>query len=76
MNKHTHSWLVRMAFKLLKYFLLGIFGLTIVCLLTATMGAFQTAVLILSWLEQYFLRVAVLISSFMAMTVVVESLRD
>jgi len=73
---NTHSRLVRIAFKLLKYFLLGIFGLTVVCILSATMGALHLASMLLSWLAPYVLRTAMVISSFMAITVVVESLRD
>lgn len=74
-RRNNHSWLVKFAFKLLKYFLLMLSGFTIACVLSSTFGIAQLAALILTLMRQWLLRSAILVFSFVATAIIVESVR-
>jgi len=74
-NPHQHGWLFRAASKVLKYFLLSLFGLGIACLLSAVMGAFPLVEILLSVLKRWLIRLTVVIVCLIATAVVVESVR-
>lgn len=68
-------WLIRFASKVLKYFLLGLFGVGIACLLSAVLGAFSVVGILMSFLEQWLVRVTVVVVCLVATVVVSESMR-
>ncbi len=69
------SWLFRFASKVFKYFLLGLFGLGIGCLLAAVLGAMPLVEILISLLGQWLVRITVIIACLMATVVVLESAR-
>lgn len=74
-SPHQYSWLLRFASKVLKYFLLGLFGVGITCLLSAVLGAFSVIKILMSFLEQWLVRIAVVVVCLLATTVVCESIQ-
>lgn len=76
MQSDRYSWWVRLASQALKYFLLTLFGFTLVCLLSMLLGAMNLATLLLAIMGQWLLRIAALIACLMALAIVVESLRN
>jgi hypothetical protein len=63
-SPHQYSWLLRFASKVLKYFLLGLFGVGITCLLSAVLGAFSVVEILMSFLEQWLVRIAETVQDF------------
>jgi hypothetical protein len=74
-SRDRYSWLLRFASKVLKYFLLGLFGVGIVYLLSAVLGAFSVVGILMSLLEQWLVRVTVVVVCLLATVVVSESMR-
>lgn len=74
-NSHQHGWLFRFASKVLKYFLLGLFGLRIACLLSVVLGAFPLVEILISLLRGWLVQIFVGTICLMAMAVVVESIQ-
>uniref|UniRef100_A0A832M4Q3 Uncharacterized protein n=1 Tax=Oscillatoriales cyanobacterium SpSt-402 TaxID=2282168 RepID=A0A832M4Q3_9CYAN len=74
-NPHQHGWLFRFASKVLKYFLLGLFGLGITCLLSIVLGAFPLFEILISLLGWCLVRITVIVVCLMATAVVIESVR-
>jgi hypothetical protein len=74
-NPRQHGYLFRFASKVLKYFLMGLFGLGITCLLSAVLGAFPLVEILISLLGRWLVRITVVVVCLMAMAVVVESIR-
>jgi hypothetical protein len=72
-NPRQHGWLFRC--KVFKYFLLGLFGLGIACLLSVVLGAFPLVKILISLLGWWLVRIFVGTICLMAMAVVVESIR-
>ena len=72
---HRDRWLIRFASKVLKYFLLSLFGVGIACLLAAVLGASSVVGLLMSFLEQWLVRVTVAVVCLLAVVVVSESIR-
>jgi hypothetical protein len=74
-DPHGYSWLLRFTSRVLKYFLLSLFGLGIVYLLSEVLGAFSLVTILVRFLEQWLVRVAVIVVCLLATTVVCESMR-
>ncbi len=74
-NPRQHGYLFRLASKVLKYFLLGLFGLGIACLLSVVLGAFPLVEILISLLGRWLVRVTVIVVCLMATAVVIESIR-
>jgi hypothetical protein len=74
-SRPNHSWLFRFACKVLKYFLLGLFGLLIALLWSGIMGFPPLTNLLISLLEYCFMKSAALVLCIVAMAVVIESAR-
>ncbi|MBD2465337.1 hypothetical protein H6G89_30460 [Oscillatoria sp. FACHB-1407] len=70
------SPLFRFTCKILKYYLLIVFGFTIACLISSLMGAEAVAIALLPVAGQVFLRIAGLLICLLFITVVFESLRS
>ena len=73
---NRHSWLFRLACRLLKYFLLAVFGFALTCVLLSTFVASSIAVFLLTTFGELFLRLAVLVVSILTTAIVCESLRQ
>lgn len=73
-SPHHYSWLFHFASKVLKYFLLSLFGVGIACLLSAALGAFSVVGILMSFLEQWLVRIAVVVMCLLATAVVYESI--
>lgn len=71
-----YSPLAHAAFRLLKYFLLGLFGFALVCVLASVFGAWHLALLLGELLGKWILRVGFVVLSVVAVAVVKESLRQ
>lgn len=75
MNDH-YSPLFRLACRLMKYFLLALFGFTLVCILSSVFGAFQIAKLLILASWEWILRFGLLVLGVMAAAIVGESIRQ
>jgi hypothetical protein len=75
MQTNHHSSLFRLACKATRRFAIAVFGFTLFCILSSGLGASHIAVLLLSALGAWILRLALLVASFMVAAVVYESLR-
>lgn len=76
MKVNRRSLMFRFASKLLKYYLLGLFGFTLTCVLAAIVGAFPVVELLLNpFVGELLLRLAFLTICFIATAIVVESMR-
>lgn len=67
--------LFRMVTRAIKYYMLGLFGFVMVCLIAAVLGVFYTLEPFLPFLLDWLLRVAALLVCLMATAILVESLR-
>jgi hypothetical protein len=74
-HPRQHGYLFRFASKVLKYFLLGLFGLGITCLLSAVLGAFPLVEILISLLGWWLVRITIVVVCLMATAVVIESAR-
>jgi hypothetical protein len=74
-NNH-YSPLFKLACRLLKYFLLGLFSFTLVCLLSTVFGAFQTVSMLILALWQWIVRIGLLVLGVLAAAIVCESVRQ
>lgn len=72
--RNKYGWLLRMSFKMLKYFCFTVLGWSIACVLSSTFGAI-TLVSSLFTLTSWFLRFGVVVACLIAVAVLVESLR-
>ncbi|MBM0742476.1 hypothetical protein JOY44_12760 [Phormidium sp. CLA17] len=72
---NQHGWLLRFASKVFKYFLLGLFGLLIALLFSAIVGFMPLIALLLSLLEQCFIKFAITVLCIVGVAVVLESIR-
>ena len=70
-----HSWLRRFASKVFKYFLLSLFGLLVVFLFSGIVGLPPLITLLLSLLEQCFIKFAAIVLCLIGVAVVIESIR-
>ncbi len=75
LKTEDYSFLLRLAFKLLKYLFLVLFGFAIACILSESFGPFPVVEMLWSSLRQWFWRLAVFVFCFIATAVLVESLR-
>jgi len=71
----NHGSLIKLTAKAVKYYLLGIFGLTLVCLVSCILGIPQIAEQLLTWFGGLLWRLAILIGCLVATAIVKESLR-
>jgi hypothetical protein len=71
-----YSPLFKLACRLLKYFLLALFGFTLFCILSSVFGAFPmvTALIRDSW--EWIVRIGLLVLGVMAVAIVGESIRQ
>jgi hypothetical protein len=76
MPASQHSLLFKLACKAMRYFLMGVFGVLLFCILSSGMGALHVAVLVISTVGTWLVRSAILVSGFMAAAVVYESWRQ
>ncbi|MBW4522330.1 MAG: hypothetical protein KME16_21970 [Scytolyngbya sp. HA4215-MV1] len=74
-DSHQHGWLFRFASQMLKYVLLGLFGLGIACLVSAVLGVFPLVEILISILAQAVLRIMVVLACLLAIAVAFESVR-
>jgi uncharacterized protein YacL len=70
-----HGWLLRVASKVLKTFLLSLFGLLMALLLAGSMECLPLINLLLHLLEQYLPKASGLVLCIVGMAVVIESIR-
>jgi membrane protein YqaA with SNARE-associated domain len=70
-----HSPFFRLASRLLKYFLLAVFGFVLACILPGTFGAVPIALLIWQFMGPWLLRLAVVVGCVITVAVIIESLR-
>jgi hypothetical protein len=74
-NPHQHVWLFRFASKVLKFFLLSLFGLGITCLLSVVLGILPLLEILINSLGWWLVRITVVIVCLMATAVLLESIR-
>jgi uncharacterized protein YacL len=70
-----HGWLLRVASKVLKTFLLSLFGLLMALLLAGSMECLPLINLLLHLLEQYLPKAIVFVLCIVGVAVVTESIR-
>jgi len=70
-----HGWLLRVASKVLKTFLLSLFGLLMALLLAGSMECLPLINLLLNLLEQYLPKAIVFVLCIVGVAVVTESIR-
>ena len=70
-----HSWLLRFASKVFKYFLLSLFGLLVVFLFSAIVGLSPLIALLMSLLEHCFIKFSAIVLCLIGVAVVIESIR-
>lgn len=75
MTTNPYSPLFRLAFKLLKYFLLVMFGFAIAYVMSMIFGMLPIAAMILPIVVNGFLRVGIVLLCLIALVMVIESLR-
>lgn len=69
------SWLFRFAIRMLKYFLLGLFGLAVACFLSVILDVLPVLQLLLSVMSYWLFRVGAVVTCLMAAAIVTESAR-
>ncbi|KAM3090282.1 hypothetical protein ACKFKG_30285 [Phormidesmis sp. 146-35] len=74
-HPRQHGWLFRFASKVLKYFLLSLFGLGITCLLSVVLAAFPLVEVLISLFGWWLVRITIIVVCLMATAVVIESVR-
>ena len=72
--RNKYGWLLRMSFKMLRYFGLILLGWSIACVLSSTFGAVALVSSLFS-LTSWFLRFGVVMACFMTVALLAESLR-
>ena len=72
---YQRGWLFKFALKVMKYFVLGLFGVGLVCLLSSAWGAVPFAWNLISFLSPWVFRALVLLACLLATVVVTELLR-
>lgn len=75
MNNY-YSPLFRLACRLLKYFLLALFGFTLFCILSSVFGGFQMVALLIQASWEWIVRIGLLVLGVMAAAIVGESIRQ
>lgn len=75
MTTNQYSPLFRLAFKLLKYFLLVMFGFAIAYVISMIFGMLPIAAMILPIVVNGFLRVGIVLLCLIALVMIIESLR-
>ncbi|KAB8332779.1 hypothetical protein SD80_018880 [Scytonema tolypothrichoides VB-61278] len=75
MTTNQYSPLFRLAFKLLKYFLLVMFGFAIAYVMSMIFGMLPIAAMVLPIVVNWFLRVGIVLLCLIALVMVIESLR-
>jgi hypothetical protein len=75
MRTNHHSSMFHLASKLLKYYFLGLFGFTVICLASVIIGAFPMIQPLLPSLSEWLVRLAAFTLCFLATAIIVESLR-
>lgn len=71
-----YSPLFNLACRLLRYFLLALFGFTLFCILSSVFGALQMVTLLILALWEWIVRIGLLVLGVMAAAIVGESLRQ
>lgn len=74
-NFYHHDWLLRFASRVFKYFLLSLFGLVVAFLFAGILGFMPLIALLLSLLEQCFIKFAITVLCIVGVAVVLESIR-
>lgn len=74
-RKERYSWLFKGVVQVFKYFCLTLFGFGVACLLSAIFNLDDTLVWLLN-AGEWMLRVGLVVSCLLAISVVVESLRS
>ncbi|NER83871.1 MAG: hypothetical protein F6K42_30880 [Leptolyngbya sp. SIO1D8] len=74
-HPYTPSWLFRFAIRILKYFLLGLVGCTVAYFLSVVLGFNVLSGFLVVLLENWLMRLLVVVFSLGAIAVVTESLR-
>ncbi|GEM_PF-936434 len=72
---HQHSWLVRFASKVLKYFLLGLFGVLVALLFAGIVDFLPLINLLLALLAHCFMKATAFVLCIVSVAVVMESIR-
>ncbi|UBF29339.1 hypothetical protein K9N68_16780 [Kovacikia minuta CCNUW1] len=75
MEAHDHSPLFRLSYKILKYFLLFLFGFTLVCFLSSIFGAAYIASALITAFGYWLFRLSALVLILMATAIIFESIR-
>ncbi|MGD1929226.1 MAG: hypothetical protein ACFB12_09955 [Leptolyngbyaceae cyanobacterium] len=75
-QQHSHSWLLKLATKTLKYFLLGLASCTVTYVVSTVLGLGVLSSLMILLLEKFALRALVLVFCLGAIAVITESLRS
>ena len=75
-QQHSHSWLLKLATKTLKYFLLSLASCTVTYVVSTVLGLGVLSSLMIVLLEKLALRALVLVFCLGAIAVITESLRQ
>ncbi len=75
MKIHNNSHLFMLTSKLLKYFLLALFGLAITYVLSLSFGTLNIAATLLPLVVHWVIRLGISLLCLMAVVIIVESLR-
>ena len=75
MTTNEYSRLFRLAFKFLKYFLLGLVGFAIAYVMSISFSALNLAVMLLPLIVGWVLRLGIILFCLIAVTIIVESVR-
>jgi hypothetical protein len=75
MVNKQESQLLRLAFRLMRYFLLSVFGIAIAFFLSGAFGFLHPAWAVLTCIGPWLLRSAVLVGCFVTIAVIFESIR-
>lgn len=76
MKAKEYSPLLKWVGRILRYYLLALFGFAIVCIASASLGATQLAGLLLLIVGEWFLRLALFNGCLIGVAAMVESLRQ
>ncbi|MGC8712930.1 MAG: hypothetical protein ACP5RH_11110 [Leptodesmis sp.] len=71
-----YSPLFKLACRLLKYFLLALFGFTLFCILSSVFGAFPMVRMLIQGSWAWIVRIGLLVLGVMAVAIVGESIRQ
>lgn len=74
--KPRFSWILRLAGKMIKYYLLSLFGFVMACFVAAIFGGYWMLEPLLLVIWDWFIKFAALTLCFIAVAIVVESLRQ